>query len=63
VAGRCVGALLPNLLVVLGVLISVFAPDLLSLLPDLSFVARMEPQSGAIRGIPGFRFAASGLRG
>jgi len=48
---------------VLGVLISVFAPDLLSLLPDLSFVARMEPQSGAIRGIPGFRFAASGLRG
>jgi hypothetical protein len=34
--GDAIGALLPKLLVVLGVLISVFAPDLLSLLPDLS---------------------------
>ena len=34
--GEAIGALLPKLLVVLGVLISVFAPDLLSLLPNLS---------------------------
>ncbi|HET7065202.1 MAG TPA: hypothetical protein VFI49_13080 [Rudaea sp.] len=34
--GDAIGTLLPKLLVVLGVLISVFAPDLLSLLPDLS---------------------------
>jgi hypothetical protein len=34
--GDAIGALLPKLLVMLGVLISVFAPDLLSLLPDLS---------------------------
>ena len=34
--GEAIGALLPKLLVVLGVLISVFAPDLLTLLPNLS---------------------------
>jgi hypothetical protein len=34
--GDAIGALLPKLLVVLGVLISIFAPDLLTLLPDLS---------------------------
>jgi hypothetical protein len=34
--GDAIGALLPKLLVVLGVLISVFAPDLLTLLPSLS---------------------------
>ncbi len=34
--GDAIGTLLPKLLVVLGVLISVFAPDLLTLLPDLS---------------------------
>ena len=34
--GDAIGTLLPKRLVVLGVLISVFAPDLLSLLPDLS---------------------------
>jgi hypothetical protein len=34
--GDAIETLLPKLVVVLGVLISVFAPDLLSLLPDLS---------------------------